>query len=92
MINGIIITARLSSSRLPGKVLLKCGKQTMIEYLISRLNISKFNNKIVVAIDEEKSDKLEKFLKSKKSIILEAQAIMWLKELLMLLLFLNLKI
>tara|TARA_B100000575_G_C23141244_1_gene664199 strand:+ start:5331 stop:6062 length:732 start_codon:yes stop_codon:yes gene_type:complete len=67
MINGIIITARLSSSRLPGKVLLKCGKQTMIEYLISRLNISKFNNKIVVAIDEEKSDdKLEKFLKSKK--------------------------
>ena len=36
-----VIEARMSSKRLPGKILLKVQNKTMIEFLIERLKIKK---------------------------------------------------
>lgn len=47
--NLCIIQARLGSSRLPGKVLLKVKGRTLLEYEISRVERVKKINKIVVA-------------------------------------------
>jgi spore coat polysaccharide biosynthesis protein SpsF (cytidylyltransferase family) len=44
-----IIQARMGSSRLPGKVLLKINKKTLLEILIERIRRSKYINKICVA-------------------------------------------
>ena len=45
-----IIQARISSSRLPGKVLKKVQDRTLIEILIHRLLLSKKIDKIIAAI------------------------------------------
>jgi len=53
----IIIQARLSSSRLPKKVLLKINNEPMIQYLINRLK--KINNvKICIATSNHNSDNI----------------------------------
>jgi spore coat polysaccharide biosynthesis protein SpsF len=44
-----IVQARMSSSRLPGKVLERIGNQTVLEILLKRLQKSKYIDKIIVA-------------------------------------------
>ena len=51
-----IIQARMSSSRLPGKVLKKVQNKTLIEILIYRLLLSKRIDKIIIAITLNTSD------------------------------------
>ena len=43
-----IIEARMNSSRLPGKVLLKLGKFNIIDILIKRVKKSKFIDEVIV--------------------------------------------
>ena len=65
---AIIIYARLSSSRLPKKVLLKVGSRPLILFIIDRIiNNSKYNLPIIVATSRNKSDnELEEFCKENK--------------------------
>lgn len=51
-----IIQARMSSTRLPGKVLKKIGNRTILEIIIRRLKKSKQIDSIVVATTREKID------------------------------------
>lgn len=62
---GCIIQARLGSTRLPGKVMLKVDdKHTVIHHLINQLQKSKFCQNIVVATTTlHEDDKLVDFLK-----------------------------
>lgn len=53
---GIIIQARMSSVRLPGKVLLNVNGKPLLEYLLDRLKQSKKINMIVVATSTDESD------------------------------------
>ena len=46
---GVIIEARMSSTRLPGKVMMKIKNVQMISLLVDRLKQVKNINKIVVA-------------------------------------------
>ena len=57
MIFDVIIQARMDSSRLPGKVLLKVKKKTMLEYLIERVKKVTFINRIIIATTNKESDK-----------------------------------
>ena len=60
----VIIQARLSSKRLPGKVLKKINGVEIIKHIIRNLNYVKYNLNIVVATSNNKSDKkLVNFLK-----------------------------
>jgi len=54
--NLSIVQARMSSTRLPGKVLKSVKNTTMLEYQLSRVSLSKFIDKIVVATSTDKSD------------------------------------
>ena len=64
---GIIIEARMNSSRLPGKVLMRYKKMTFLNIMISRLKKSKLSKTIVVATTiNKKDDRIVKFLKKKK--------------------------
>ena len=61
------IQARLSSSRLKGKVLKKISSKSIIELIHSRLNNSKFLDDIIFLIPKNKSSfQLKNFLKKKK--------------------------
>lgn len=63
----VIIQARLSSKRLPNKVLKKIGNLTIIEHIIRNIRKSKKIKKIVVSISKNRSDdRLCKFLKNKR--------------------------
>ena len=53
-----IIQARLTSSRFPKKILQKIENETLIELLIRRLKKSKYLDKIVLAIPNNKKNKL----------------------------------
>lgn len=48
-----IVQARMGSSRLPGKVLERVGKMSVIELLLSRLVESKLITKVVVAVPDD---------------------------------------
>lgn len=63
---GVIIQARMGSTRLPGKVLMKINnKETLLEYMINRVKKCKLVDKIVVATSTEKrDDKIEDLCKS----------------------------
>ena len=66
---SIIIQARLSSKRFPGKVLYKIGNKTIIKILIERLNYAEGFSDIIFAIpNNKKNDKLDKYLKTIKKI------------------------
>jgi len=54
---GVIIQARLDSSRLPGKVMKKIMGRPILSYIIDRLKESKLINKIIVASTDKKIDK-----------------------------------
>lgn len=51
-----IIQARMGSSRLPGKVLKKINKKTILELVVERIKNSKFIDEIVVATSIEKNN------------------------------------
>lgn len=65
---GCIIQARMSSERLPGKVLMNIEKNcTILNSVIDQVMHSNFIEKIVVATTTNKiDDKIEEFLKKKK--------------------------
>lgn len=52
----IFIQARMSSKRLPGKVLLQIKKKSILEHIFFNLNKSHFSIKIVVLTSKYKSD------------------------------------
>ena len=52
----IIVQARTSSRRLPGKVLRQVNQKPMIVYMLDRLLKSKKTNKVVMATSTDKSD------------------------------------
>lgn len=51
-----IIQARLNSSRLPGKVLLDIGGQTMLERVVERVRRATLVDQVVVATSDNRSD------------------------------------
>lgn len=59
---GIIIQARMGSSRLPGKVLKRIGNKTLLEHIIFRLSKLKNVTRIVIATSNlDKDDIIENF-------------------------------
>lgn len=61
---GIIIQARMGSTRLPGKVLKKIGDKNLLEHIIFRLDRLKHDVTVVIATsDLQKDDELESFCK-----------------------------
>jgi spore coat polysaccharide biosynthesis protein SpsF len=53
---GVIVAARMGSSRLPGKALKILGGEPMILFLLQRLKASKQADQIIVATTEKQSD------------------------------------
>jgi spore coat polysaccharide biosynthesis protein SpsF len=54
--NLVVLQARMSSTRLPGKVMSPINGHPMIYWEISRISKAKLVNKIVVAISDQSSD------------------------------------
>lgn len=64
---AIIIQARMTSTRLPGKVLMDIESKPMLWHMINRLEYSKKINDIILAIpDTQKNNILEEFAKNNK--------------------------
>ena len=55
-----IVQARLTSSRFPNKILQKLGKKTLIEILLNRLGKAEEIDKVVLAIPNNKKNKIIK--------------------------------
>ena len=55
-LNLVVLQARMSSTRLPGKVMTQINGHPMIYWEISRISKAKLVNKIVVAISDDSSD------------------------------------
>jgi len=55
-LNLVVLQARMSSTRLPGKVMTQINGRPMIYWEISRISKAKLVNKIVVAISDQSSD------------------------------------
>ena len=73
----IMVQARMSSARLPGKILKKIGNLTIIELINERLKKSQLADDILVAASNSKADKpLIDILKKKKLIFSAAQRMM----------------
>jgi len=51
-----IVQARMSSRRLPGKVLMKIEGKTLIERVVERVSRSKYVTKIIVATTKHNTD------------------------------------
>lgn len=61
---GVIIQARMGSTRLPAKVLKRIGDKSLLEHILFRLSQLKQNTKIVIATTTlEKDDVIEEFCK-----------------------------
>ena len=52
----VIIQARLSSSRLPGKVLMELGGRPMLAWTVERVRAAQLVSKVVVATSTQKND------------------------------------
>jgi len=62
MQTGVIIQARMSSERFPGKVLYKTAGKPLLGYLLERLEHCQYCDRVVVATSvEESDDDIEKF-------------------------------
>lgn len=59
----IIIQCRISSNRLPNKILLKLGKKTLLEFLLDNLKKIKNLNIVCAIAKEKKNKKLKDILK-----------------------------
>ncbi len=57
MKTGIIVQARMSSSRLPGKVLRQSHGKAVLEYLLERLALCKSGAQVIIATSDDASDK-----------------------------------
>ena len=55
-LNLVVLQARMSSTRLPGKVMTQINGHPMIYWEISRISKAKLVNKIIVAISDQSSD------------------------------------
>ena len=53
---AIVVLCRYNSSRLPGKILKKIGNKPILQYIIERLQKSKYASGLIVATSSEKSD------------------------------------
>ncbi len=63
---GIIIQARMNSSRLPGKILMKIGNKTLLEHILFRISFLKKTAKLVIATTNTTADDVvEEFCKNK---------------------------
>ncbi len=63
---GVIIQARLGSTRLPGKVLMPIGHKTLLEHIMYRLSFLKAEARVVIATStKEKDDPLAQFCAEK---------------------------
>ena len=62
----IIIQARIGSTRLPNKMILKIKNKTIIEIMLDRLKMSKYSKNIIVAIPRNKKNNLLYELLQKK--------------------------
>ena len=63
---GIILQARMGSSRLPGKFLKKIGDKSLLEHIFYRLTFLKHPAKVVLATStNQKDDIVELFCKSR---------------------------
>lgn len=61
---GIIIQARVGSSRLPGKIFMKLSGNSMLWHVLKRCQQAKLANTVVIATTTKKNDdKVEKFCK-----------------------------
>jgi spore coat polysaccharide biosynthesis protein SpsF len=59
---GVVIQARMSSRRLPGKVLLKIADKEVLEYILDRYSDFDFIDEVFLATsDDEEDEKLVKF-------------------------------
>jgi spore coat polysaccharide biosynthesis protein SpsF len=64
---GVIIEARMSSTRLPGKVLMKVNNKSMLQLIIDRVNvIKKIDTTIVATTINKKDDEIIDWCKLKK--------------------------
>ena len=64
---GSIIEARMSSTRLPGKVLLKVKNKTILDHLVKRIKLVNKINKIIISTTTNKTDqKIVNWCKKKK--------------------------
>ena len=67
---GIIIQARMGSTRLPGKILKQFyGNKTLLETILENLHNIKQAKIIVATSENTNDDALEKFLKEKNEIV-----------------------
>ncbi len=55
---GVIVQARMGSTRLPGKVMKKLSGKEVLWHVIERLKKSKYVNKIVIATTVQKEDEI----------------------------------
>ena len=53
---GIILQARMSSVRFPGKVMKALGSKTLLEHIVDRMQYLKGNYKFIVATSDNKKD------------------------------------
>ena len=53
---GAVIQARMTSTRLPGKVLMEVSGKPLLEYLVERLSYCKNIDKIVIATTTNGTD------------------------------------
>lgn len=75
---GIIIQARMGSTRLPGKILKKFdGEKTLLETLLENLHKVSGVKVIVATSVNENNDQLESFLLKKESWYIEVQKVMF---------------
>lgn len=65
---AIIIQARLTSTRLPNKIILPFNKSTVLEYLIKRLKLMGFNKNLFITIPNNKANNFLKYYLYKKKI------------------------
>ncbi|MCA9396794.1 MAG: glycosyltransferase family protein [Candidatus Omnitrophica bacterium] len=56
MTAGVIIQARMTSSRLPGKILLPLGKKTVLDYVVNRAKLVRGAEKVVLACTVNPAD------------------------------------
>ena len=62
----VIVQARLTSKRLPGKILKKVHDKTILEHCVDRAKLARSGHQVVVAIPDTKENKdLENFCISK---------------------------
>lgn len=64
---GAIVQARMSSQRLPGKMLHEVQGKPLLQYIIERLeHCSRITDFVIATSSERSDDKIEEFCKSKK--------------------------